>query len=84
MECNQLNRAHETQKPLPLMRYLVQTYTNEGETVLDCFAGSGSTLVAAKQSGRKAIGIEMQEKHCETMARRLSQEMSLSSANKGI
>lgn len=50
---------HPTQKPLALMEYLVRTYTNEGETVLDNCMGSGTTGVACKRSGRDFIGIEM-------------------------
>lgn len=49
---------HPTQKPLDLMRYLVRTYTNEGDTVLDCCIGSGTTGVAAVLEGRQFIGIE--------------------------
>lgn len=64
------------QKPEPLMRALVRDFTDEGETVLDPFAGSGSTLVAAYQLGRKAIGIEMREEACEIIAKRLEHEMS--------
>ena len=53
---------HPTQKPLDLMRYLVLTYTNEGDTVLDCCIGSGTTGVAAVLEGRQFIGIEKNEK----------------------
>jgi len=49
---------HPTQKPVSLLRYLLRTYTNEGETILDNTMGSGSTIVAAIQEGRNAIGIE--------------------------
>lgn len=51
-------RRHPTQKPVALMRYLIRTYTNPGDTVLDFTCGSGTTLLAAKLEGRKCIGIE--------------------------
>ena len=49
---------HPTQKPVPLLEYLIKTYTNEGDTVLDFTCGSGSTLVACRNTGRRFIGIE--------------------------
>ncbi len=49
---------HPTAKPVDLLRFLIRSYTLPGETVLDCFAGSGSTLHAARAEGRKAIGME--------------------------
>lgn len=52
-------RLHPTQKPLDLMRWLVRSYTNPGDTVLDCFAGSGSTLAACLLENRHAVGCEM-------------------------
>jgi site-specific DNA-methyltransferase (adenine-specific) len=55
--------VHPTQKPVPLMEYLIKTYTNESETVLDFTMGSGSTGVAAKNINRKFIGIEMDESY---------------------
>ena len=56
---------HPTQKPVALMEYLIKTYTNEGETVLDFTAGSFTTGVAAKNLNRKFIGIEMDDKYFE-------------------
>ena len=53
--------VHPTQKPVALMEYLIKTYTNEGETVLDFTMGSGTTGVACKNLGRDFIGIEMDE-----------------------
>ncbi|HEX5326202.1 MAG TPA: site-specific DNA-methyltransferase [Acetobacteraceae bacterium] len=66
---------HVTEKPLPLMRELVALFTDPGETILDCFAGSGTTLRAAKDLGRKAIGVEISEAYCQTIVRRLEQEV---------
>lgn len=66
-------RLHETQKPLPLMVELVALFTDEGDTILDPFAGSGTTGVAAKLNGRKAILIEREEKYCEVAAKRLAE-----------
>lgn len=54
---------HPTQKPLELMEYLVKTYTNEGDTVLDFTMGSGTTGVACKNLNRNFIGIELDEKY---------------------
>lgn len=66
--------AHPCPKPEPLMCELVSAFTDPGDTILDPFMGSGTTLVAAKRLGRKAIGIEREEKYCEIAARRLAQE----------
>jgi site-specific DNA-methyltransferase (adenine-specific) len=60
-------------KPAWLMAAIVADFTDAGETILDPFMGSGTTLAAAKRIGRKAIGIERQEQYCEVAARRLSQ-----------
>lgn len=68
---------HPSQKPTALTDYLVATYTNAGDTVLDPYAGSGTTLVSAKRLGRHWIGIEKDETYVETAKRRLAQEMCL-------
>lgn len=58
---NQKGKVHPTQKPVALMEYLIKTYTNEGETVLDFAFGSGTTGVACKNLNRSFIGIELDE-----------------------
>jgi site-specific DNA-methyltransferase (adenine-specific) len=66
---------HPTQKPLALLEYLILTYTNPGDTILDFTAGSGTTGAAAKKLGRKCIQIEQELEYCEIAARRLAQEV---------
>jgi site-specific DNA-methyltransferase (adenine-specific) len=65
---------HPCPKPLGLMRELVYLFTDPDEVILDPFAGSGTTLIAAKVLGRRAIGIEVDEKFCEVAAQRLERE----------
>ncbi len=71
--------GHQTKHPcsrkLAHVRWLVNWWSSEGETVMDPFSGSGTTLVAAKAIGRKFIGIELEEKYCELAAGRLSQSV---------
>ncbi len=67
--------GHPCQKPLEFIKWLVAKLSNLDDLILDPFLGSGTTLVAAKQLNRKAIGIEIEEKYCEIAAKRLSQEV---------
>lgn len=62
-ECANSKRVHPTQKPVALLEYLIKTYTNENELVLDFTMGSGSTGVACLNTNRKFIGIELDEKY---------------------
>jgi len=65
-------KFHPTQKPVALMEYLINTYTNEGETVLDFTMGSGTTGVAAKSLNRKFIGIELDEDYFNIAKERIN------------
>jgi site-specific DNA-methyltransferase (adenine-specific) len=67
------NVLHPTEKPVGLFTQIIQA--NVGETILDPFMGSGTTLRAAKDLGRKAIGIEIEERYAEIAAKRLGQEV---------
>jgi site-specific DNA-methyltransferase (adenine-specific) len=73
--CNKISGRHPTEKPIELYTRFIEQFTNSGDLILDPFAGSGTTLEAAKLMGRKAIGIELDEKYCEIAANRLRQEM---------
>ena len=65
---------HPTQKPIALMRWVIQRFGDGGEVVVDPYMGSGTTLVAAQELRRRAIGIEIEERYCEIAAKRLSQQ----------
>ena len=69
-------RLHPTQKPVELLEYLIKTYTNEGEIVLDFTAGSGSTGVACINTGRKFIGIELDEKYFNIAENRIEEAVN--------
>lgn len=67
--------VHPTQKPILLMEYLIKTYTNEGDTILDFTCGSGTTLLAAKNLKRKCYRIEKEEKYCEITVNRIKNSL---------
>lgn len=75
-ELNSLNRVHPTQKPVALFEYLIRTYTNEGEIVLDNVIGSGTTAVAAINTGRRFIGIEREPEYVEIARRRIDEALA--------
>jgi DNA modification methylase len=66
---------HPCPKPLKLFRWLIAKASAENDSIIDPFLGSGTTLEAAKELGRKATGIEIEERYCEIAAKRLSQEV---------
>lgn len=67
---------HPTQKPLSIVERMVRISSNKGDTVLDPFLGSGTTLVAAYRLGRQGVGIEIDEQYCELAATRLEREIA--------
>jgi len=75
LEFDRETGCHPTQKPVALMEYLIRTYTNEGDTVLDNTMGSGSTGVAAANTGRKFIGIERDDKYFAIARKRIEDAM---------
>jgi len=64
---------HPNQKPVELIRGLVETLSPPGATILDPFIGSGTTAVACVETGRHYIGIELEEKYCEIARRRVAE-----------
>ena len=68
---------HPTQKPVDLLEYLIKTYTNQGETVLDNCMGSGSTGIACLNTNRKFIGIELSDKYYEVAKTRIENHKTL-------
>lgn len=67
------NRHHPTEKPVSVLQPLIESFTQPGDIILDPFAGSGSTCVAAEQTGRRWIGIELIEQYHATGLRRLTE-----------
>lgn len=73
------NGFHPTQKPVPLLEYLIKTYTSDGETVLDNTMGSGSTGVACVNTNRNFIGMELEEKYFDIAKERVEQAQKIAS-----
>ncbi len=70
---NVKNKLHPTEKPIELMKILIENSSNKNDIVLDCFAGSGSTGVACLETGRKFIGIEIDEKYFDIAKQRIKE-----------
>ena len=71
----QCRRVHPTQKPVVLLRRIIEKWTTPADVIVDPFAGSGSTLRAAKDLGRRAIGFELEREYCDAIVDRLAQEV---------
>ena len=71
-----VSKIHPNQKPVDLLEYLIKTYTNEGETVLDATMGSGSTGVACMNTGRKFIGFETEKNFFDIAEKRISEALA--------
>lgn len=69
-------KHHPTEKPVDVLRQLIESSSVMGETVYDPFAGSGSTLIAAALEGRKAVGCEIEERYCEAAVKRFESELN--------
>jgi site-specific DNA-methyltransferase (adenine-specific) len=73
-------KYHPTQKPVALMRWIVDRWTQPNDLVLDPYMGAGPVAVACKELGRRYIGVEIEERYCETAVKRLAQETLVISA----
>lgn len=71
---NSSGKLHPTQKPIELCSYMIKTYTNEGETVLDMTMGSGTTMVSCIETNRKGIGIESDSTHFNNAEKRVEEK----------
>jgi len=75
--CNTTRSGHPTGKPIGLMQDLIMKFTDPGDVVWDPWCGGGATLRAAKDCGRRAVGIEISEKYCELAAQKMAQGVLL-------
>ena len=74
---NKEKRLHPTQKPLFVMKKLIEMFTKEGDKIIDCFMGTGTTCLACKQLKRDFVGVELEEKYFKIAQDRLKQEVLL-------
>ena len=75
---NETKKIHPTQKPLDLMKFLINTFTDEGDVVIDPTAGSGITLLASEQLGRKSWGFEIKKEFCKLFSENFTKNISMS------
>ena len=68
-------RIHPTQKPLPLLKFLIETFTDKGDVVIDPCAGSGSTLLASEQLGRKSYGFEIKKEFVDEFNKKINKNI---------
>ena len=73
---NRRGKLHPTQKPVELLEYLIKTYSNENDTILDNCMGSGSTGVACINTNRNFIGIEFNNKYFEIAKNRIAKQLN--------
>jgi DNA modification methylase len=76
-ECNNLNRLHPTQKPVEVCEWLIKTYSNKGDVVLDNCIGSGTTAIAAINTNRNYIGFELEKEYYEISNQRIQERLRL-------
>lgn len=74
--CHSWHREHPTEKPLKLMTWCIELYTQPNDLILDPFLGSGTTAVAAYQTGRRCIGIEISEDYCDIAVKRIKEAVA--------
>jgi len=72
---------HPTEKPLSLIKHLIEIHSNEGDKILDCFIGSGTTALACIRTERRFIGIELSEEYCKIANERIQKELSQTKLN---
>jgi site-specific DNA-methyltransferase (adenine-specific) len=73
-EVEKNNKMHPTQKPIEIIKILLKNHSKEGDLVLDCFIGSGTTTLACKQLNRRFVGIELSKEYVDIGNKRLEQE----------
>ena len=78
-----VKRVHPTQKPIALMEQIIECFTKPGDLILDPYMGAGSTLIAAVNLGRRAIGVELSPDYCEIAKGRILAAISTAPSDKG-